>query len=187
MKIEFVKYYGTLLATIFVLLLSTSHIAEALVVVEKVGETADVFSKTWFASAGFQFFEVIAGVGLADFLVREKRNKLVIILMSLALVLFFVFNLTGNVLFSLTNMIGKEGREIKWSDVEILDKLQFIRIIFASVPIPLMGIVGVIVLSIFRNDIKEPKKEIKVIKEKKESNPKELKSEKKNPDESGNI
>lgn len=149
-----IKYYGTLAATFFVLLLSTEHISSALRVVENMDSKIAYFM-TWFAAAGIQVFEVLTAVGLADVLMRRQRNTIVMGLLIVILLLFFGANLGGNVLYAMSNMMQIGGRSLTLSKINALDNLQRFWIIWAAVPIPLMGLAGVTVMSIFRRELQE--------------------------------
>jgi len=149
-----IKYYGTLAATIFVLMLSAEHIASALNVVEKTSYRTDLFfTGVWFAAAGLQVFEVLTAVGVADLLTRRKRSGVVMGFLIAVLIFFFLINLSGNMLYAITNMADKTGREMTWDIVQGLDTLKIVWVLWAAIPIPLMGLAGVTVQAIFRKDL----------------------------------
>jgi len=150
-----IKYYGTLFATFFVLLLSTEHISEALKVVEKFSLGGS--SGTWFAAAGLQIFEVLTGMGVADLIARKKKQVFVMILLISILILFFSINVAGNILYAFSNMTEVNGRELTFPRINELDTLQIFWVLWAAVPIPLMGIAGITVMSIFKLDIESEK------------------------------
>lgn len=153
-----IKYFGTLAATFFVLLLSTEHISEALKVVEKF--TYSSFGiNTWLAAAGLQIFEVLTGIGVADLLLNKNRSRIVLIMLIIILVTFFGINVCGNVLYAFSNMVDVSGRELTLDMILELDRLKKFWVFWAAIPIPLMGIAGITVMSIFRVDLE--KKEIK--------------------------
>ena len=154
-----IKYYGTLLATLFVLLLSTNRIASALGVVEqRFVNDNDIYLSAWMAAAGLQVFEVLAGIGIADILSRKKKDRsgLVMGLLILFLLCLFATNLTGNLLFTYANMAGKDGHILLMADLDKLDILKKYWVWWGSVPVPLMGVIGVTVQAIFSKDL--PKK-----------------------------
>jgi C4-dicarboxylate transporter len=167
-----IKYYGTLCATFFVLLLSTEHISEALKVVEKFS-TRD-FGMTWFAAAGLQIFEVLTGMGVADIISRNRKQYLILTLLISILILFFSINVAGNILYAFSNMTETNGRLLTIPKIEELDSLQKFWVFWAAIPIPLMGIAGITVMSIFRIELQKkvekpnPNKKTVTQKEKKE-------------------
>jgi hypothetical protein len=149
-----IKYYGTLAATIFVLMLSADHIASALNVVEKSAYRSELFfTGVWFAAAGLQVFEVLTAVGVADLLTRRKKSNAVLGFLIGILIFFFLINLSGNMLYAITNMADKTGREMTWDIVKGLDALKIAWVLWAAIPIPLMGLAGVTVQAIFRKDL----------------------------------
>jgi hypothetical protein len=154
-----IKYYGTLSATFFVLLLSTEHISEALKVVEKF--TSQDSGMTWLAAAGLQIFEVLTGMGVADLIARRKRSVTVLILLVSILILFFAINVAGNILYAFSNMTGTGGRQLTLPIIGNLDALQKFWVFWAAVPIPLMGIAGITVMSIFKLDVEAEKEKDK--------------------------
>jgi hypothetical protein len=154
-----IKYYGTLVATFFVLLLSTEHISEALKVVEKF--TSRDSGMTWLAAAGLQIFEVLTGMGVADLLARRKKPFFVLLLLISILVLFFAINVSGNILYAFANMTQTNGRELTLERINELDNLQKFWVFWASIPIPLMGIAGITVQAIFKLDLENKKVEKK--------------------------
>lgn len=162
-----IKYYGTLVATFFVLLLSTEHISEALKVVEKF--TSRDSGMTWLAAAGLQIFEVLTGMGVADLIAKRKKQYFVVFLLVSILVMFFLINVSGNVLYAFANMTGMSGRELTLQSIEELDNLKKFWVFWASIPIPLMGIAGITVQAIFKLDLETAKtkdtKEKKVLSE----------------------
>ena len=148
-----IKYYGTLLATFFVLLLSTEHISEVLKVVEKSATQDSIM--TWLAAAGLQVFEVLTGMGVADLIAKRKRQFFVMLLLVSILILFFLINVSGNILFAFANMTGVRGRDLTLETINQLDELQKFWVLLASIPIPLMGIAGITVQAIFRMQLQE--------------------------------
>ncbi len=168
-----IKYYGTLVATFFVLLLSTEHISEALKVVEKF--TSRDSGMTWLAAAGLQIFEVLTGMGVADLIAKRKKQFFVMLLLISILILFFLINVSGNVLYAFANMTGVNGRELTLTTINELDNLQKFWVFWASVPIPLMGIAGITVQAIFKLDLESVKAkqkkivEVKVVEEEKKN------------------
>ena len=162
-----IKYYGTLVATFFVLLLSTEHISEALKVVEKF--TSRDSGMTWLAAAGLQIFEVLTGMGVADLIAKRKKQNFVIFLLVSILIMFFLINVSGNVLYAFANMTGTTGRELTLDTIENLDNLKKFWVFWASIPIPLMGIAGITVQAIFKLDLEATK-----AKEKKMSEPSDI-------------
>jgi hypothetical protein len=148
-----IKYYGTLVATFFVLLLSTEHISEALKVVEKFSSRDS--GGTWLAAAGLQIFEVLTGMGVADLIAKRKKQSVVIFLLICILILFFAINVFGNILYAFSNMAGLTGRELTLESIENLDNLQIFWVFWASIPIPLMGIAGITVQAIFKLDMNQ--------------------------------
>lgn len=150
-----IKYYGTLVATFFVLLLSTEHISEALKVVEKF--TSRDSGMTWLAAAGLQIFEVLTGMGVADLIAKRKKQYFVVFLLVSILVMFFLINVSGNVLYAFANMTGMSGRELTLQSIEELDNLKKFWVFWASIPIPLMGIAGITVQAIFKLDLETAK------------------------------
>lgn len=150
-----IKYYGTLVATFFVLLLSTEHISEALKVVEKF--TSRDSGMTWLAAAGLQIFEVLTGMGVADLIAKRKKQYFVMFLLIAILVMFFLINVSGNVLYAFANMTGVSGRELTLNVIDELDNLQKFWVFWASIPIPLMGIAGITVQAIFKLDLETAK------------------------------
>jgi hypothetical protein len=159
-----IKYYGTLAATFFVLLLSTEHISEALKVVEKfTGSDSSV--GTWFAAAGLQIFEVLTGMGVADLIARRKGSKLVLFMLIMILIVFFGINVAGNILYAFSNMIQVSGRELTMDMIIELDNLKKFWVFWAAIPIPLMGVAGISVQAIFKLDLE--KKEEKKVKDNK--------------------
>lgn len=146
-----IKYYGTLLATFFVLLLSTEHISEALKVVEKFSSKDS--SGTWLAAAGLQIFEVLTGMGVADLIAKRKRQNFVLFLLIMILILFFAINVFGNILYAFSNMTEMSGRKLTLEAINSLDDLQKFWVLWASIPIPLMGIAGITVQAIFKLDL----------------------------------
>lgn len=154
-----VKYYGTLAATFFVLLLSTNRIAAALGIVEqKYIDDNAIFFSAWLAAAGLQVFEVFTGIGIADMISRKKKdqNGAVMFLLIIFLLALFSTNLIGNLLFAYSNMAGIDGHKLLMKDIQSLDILKKYWVLWASIPVPLMGIIGVTVQAIFRKDL--PKK-----------------------------
>jgi hypothetical protein len=148
-----IKYYGTLIATAFVLLLSTEHISEALKVVEKFSSIESGIGNTWLAAAGLQIFEVLTGMGIADLIAKRKKQYVVMTLLISILVLFFMINLFGNILYAFANMAGTTGRELTMDIINELDGLQKFWVLWAAIPIPLMGIAGITVQAIFKLDL----------------------------------
>ena len=156
-----IKYYGTLAATLFVLLLSTNRIASALGVVEqRFINDNDIYLSAWMAAAGLQVFEVLAGIGIADILSRRKKDRsaIVMLLLILFLLCLFTTNLIGNLLFTYANMAGKDGHILLMADLDKLDILKKYWVWWGSVPVPLMGVIGVTVQAIFSKDL--PKKTV---------------------------
>jgi len=156
-----IKYYGTLAATLFVLLLSTNRIASALGVVEqRFINDNDIYLSAWMAAAGLQVFEVLAGIGIADILSRRKKDRsaIVMLLLILFLLCLFTTNLIGNLLFTYANMAGKDGHILLMADLDKLDILKKYWVWWGSVPVPLMGVIGVTVQAIFSKDL--PKKSV---------------------------
>jgi len=158
-----IKYYGTLIATGFVLLLSTEHISEALKVVERFTGSDSNYG-TWFAAAGLQIFEVLTGMGVADLISKRKGSKVVMAMLIMILIIFFMINVSGNVLYAFANMVQVSGRELTIDMIYNLDNLKTFWVFWAAVPIPLMGIAGISVQAIFKLDLE--KKENKIVKEK---------------------
>lgn len=154
-----IKYYGTLVATFFVLLLSTEHISEALKVVEKF--TSRDSGMTWLAAAGLQIFEVLTGMGVADLIAKRKKQMFVVLLLVMILIMFFLINVAGNVLHAFANMTGTNGRELTLDTIDELDNLQKFWVFWASIPIPLMGIAGITVQAIFKLDLEKKANEKK--------------------------
>ncbi len=150
-----VKYYGTLTATFFVLLLSTEHISEALKVVEKF--TSRDSGMTWLAAAGLQIFEVLTGMGVADLIAKRKKQFFVMLLLISILILFFLINVSGNILYAFANMTQTDGRQLTLDRINELDNLQKFWVYWASIPIPLMGIAGITVQAIFKLDLEAAK------------------------------
>src|SRR4030042_2065939 len=151
-----IKYYGTLLATLFVLLLSTNRIASALGVVEqRFVNDNDIYLSAWMAAAGLQVFEVLAGIGIADILSRRKKDRSAIVMLLLILFLLCLFctNLNGNLLFTYANMAGKDGHVLIMSDLDKLDILKKNWVWWGFVPVPLFGVIGVTVQAIFAKDL----------------------------------
>jgi heme/copper-type cytochrome/quinol oxidase subunit 2 len=161
-----IKYYGTLFATFFVLLLSTEHISEALKVVEKFSSQGS--GMTWLAAAGLQIFEVLTGMGVADLIAKRKKQIAVMILLISILILFFLINVAGNILYAFSNMTEVSGRKLTFPTISELDALQIFWVLWAAIPIPLMGIAGITVMSIFKLDMiadeskKQSKEKIKL-------------------------
>jgi len=59
-------------------------------------------------------------------------------------------------------MADKTGREMTWDIVKGLDALKIVWVLWAAIPIPLMGLAGVTVQAIFRKDLDiKPKTEKK--------------------------
>lgn len=168
-----IKYYGTLAATVFVLMLSADHIAAALNVVEKIQMSQDniFLSGVWFAAAGLQVFEVLTGMGVADMVTRRNKNNLVISFLVGILVFFFLINLSGNMLYAITNMAEKTGREMTWDMVKNLDALKITWVLWAAIPIPLMGLAGITVMTIFKKDLPKKVKQADVKPEKPQVRP----------------
>lgn len=150
-----IKYYGTLTATFFVLLLSTEHISEALKVVEKF--TSRDSGMTWLAAAGLQIFEMLTGMGVADLIAKRKKQFFVMLLLISILILFFLINVSGNILYAFANMTQTDGRQLTLYRINELDNLQKFWVYWASIPIPLMGIAGITVQAIFKLDLENAK------------------------------
>jgi heme/copper-type cytochrome/quinol oxidase subunit 2 len=146
-----IKYYGTLFATFFVLLLSTEHISEALKVVQSY-QLRDS-GMTWLAAAGLQIFEVLTGMGVADLIAKRKKQIAVMTLLISILILFFLINVAGNILYAFSNMTEVNGRKLTFPTISELDALQIFWVLWAAIPIPLMGIAGITVMSIFKLDM----------------------------------
>ena len=150
------------MATGFVLLLSTEHISEALKVVEKFTSSDSGFG-TWFAAAGLQIFEVLTGMGVADLIAKKKRSGIVLSMLIMILIVFFLINVSGNILYAFSNMVQVNGRELTMDMITDLDDLKKFWVFWAAIPIPLMGVAGISVQAIFKLDL--DKKEIKIKKE----------------------
>ncbi len=152
MTINHFKYYGVLITTGFVLLLSIEHISDVLKLVEAYDYKG---SGTWLAGAGFQFFEIVIGVAIADLIIRKVKSWSVIITLSIIVFIFFVYNLASNFIYAFINMAEITSRdELRLDKLMNLDGLQIFLVFLNSIPIPLMGISGVIVSTIFKQDLK---------------------------------
>lgn len=157
-----IKYYGTLAATLFVLFLSTEHISEALKVVERNASTeSTIFSGTWLAAAGLQVFEVLTAIGIADLISRRNRSSSVLKMLISILAFFFLINLFGNILYAVSNMVDITGRELLFDNIKKMDWLQIFWVLWAAIPIPLMGLAGVTVQAIFKKDLPRKKSDVK--------------------------